>query len=191
MRKAPSAETYKLLYVRSGNECAFSGCHHPIFNDDGTYIAQLCHITAANKGGPRYDSSQSDEDRRAIENLLFMCHRHHKETDDTSKFKDSDMEKMKHRHESQFTEKGKALSDKMLEQIDLDSRYYWNQQRNKIFFLDELKMKTNLDIDEVKLYTEVEEAIELIFDYCTTCAHSDNSTTISSDLKKIIRLSWT
>ena len=80
MRKPPSAETYKLLYVRSGNECAFPGCNHPIFNDDGLYIAQLCHIKAANVGGQRYDENQTDEQRRAPENLLFMCHRHHKET---------------------------------------------------------------------------------------------------------------
>ncbi len=82
--KPPSSETYKILYVRSGNECAFPGCNHPIFNDDGLYIAQLCHIKAANVGGHRYDENQTDEQRRAPENLLFMCHRHHKETDSLS-----------------------------------------------------------------------------------------------------------
>jgi len=27
-RKSPSAEALKLLYVRSGNECAFPNCEH-------------------------------------------------------------------------------------------------------------------------------------------------------------------
>lgn len=62
------AETYKLLLARSGNECAFPDCTHPIFNDEGLYIAQLCHIKSANKGGQRYDGSQTDDERRAFEN---------------------------------------------------------------------------------------------------------------------------
>jgi hypothetical protein len=51
MRKSPSAETLKHLYVLSGNVCAYPDCNHPIFNDEGLYIAQLCHVHAAEKGG--------------------------------------------------------------------------------------------------------------------------------------------
>ena len=86
MRKTPSAYTYKLLYTRSGNVCAYPDCNHPIFNDSGLYVAELCHIKAANKGGARYDETQTDGERSAFENLLFMCHRHHKETDDETHF---------------------------------------------------------------------------------------------------------
>ncbi|SKB52562.1 hypothetical protein [Malaciobacter marinus] len=58
-RKSPNTEILKLLCVRSGNECAFPNCNHPIFNDNGLYIAQLCHMNAANIGGQRYDENQS------------------------------------------------------------------------------------------------------------------------------------
>ena len=140
MRKQPSAKTYKLLYVRSGNECAFPGCNHPIFNDDGLYIAQLCHIKAANVGGQRYDEKQNDEQRRALKNLLFMCHRHHKETDS---FKEEKLLEIKLNHESQFTETGKQLSKEMLEQISKETNYYWSRQKDKVIEFDDLKMKTN------------------------------------------------
>lgn len=182
MRKPPSAETYKLLYVRSGNECAFLDCNHPIFNDDGLYIAQLCHIKAANIGGQRYDEKQTDEQRRAPENLLFMCHRHHKETDLLEEDKLFDI---KINHESRFTESGKQLSKEMLEQISKESNYYWSRQKEKEFELDDLKMKTDFNFSESELYNEILEGINLIYNYCESCSQSDSSETLGNDLKKL------
>lgn len=180
MRKPPSAETYKLLYVRSGNECAFPGCNHPIFNDNGLYIAQLCHIKAANEGGQRYDENQTDEQRRAPENLLFMCHRHHKETDS---FKEEKLLEIKLNHESQFTESGKQLSKEMLEQVSKESNYYWSRLKEKKIELDELKMKTDFNFNESALYNEILKGIDLIYNYCETCSLSDSSETLENDLK--------
>jgi hypothetical protein len=182
MRKPPSAETYKLLYVRSGNECAYPDCNHPIFNDDGLYIAQLCHIKAANVGGQRYDENQTDEQRRAPENLLFMCHRHHKETDS---FKEEKLLEIKRNHESRFTESGKQLSKEMLEQVSKESNYYWSRQKDKEFELDDLKMTTDFDYNESALYNELLEGINLIYNYCETCSQSDSSETLENDLKSL------
>jgi len=182
MRKQPSAKTYKLLYVRSGNECAFPGCNHPIFNDDGLYIAQLCHIKAANVGGQRYDEKQNDEQRRALENLLFMCHRHHKETDS---FKEEKLLEIKLNHESQFTESGKQLSKEMLEQISKETNYYWSRQKDKVFEFDDLKMKTNFNFNESALFNEILDGINLIYNYCETCSQSDSTETLENDLKRL------
>jgi len=184
MRKPPSAETYKLLYVRSGNECAFPNCNHPIFNDDGLYVAQLCHIMAANVGGQRYDKNQTNEQRRAPENLLFMCHRHHKETDSLKKDK---LFEIKQNHESQFTESGKKISNEMLEQISRESNYYWSRQKEKEFELDDLKMKTDFNFSESQLFNEIIKAIDLIYNYCNTCAESDSSETLEKDLKLLLK----
>lgn len=185
MRKPPSAEAYKILYVRSGNECAFPECKHPIFNDDdGLYIAQLCHIKAANTGGQRYDKHQTDEQRRATENLLFMCHRHHKETDS---LKEDELFEIKQNHESQFTELGKQLSFEMLEQITKESSYYWSRQKEKKFELEDLKMKTNFNFSESELYNEIVEIINSIY-YCSkACSLSDSSETLESDLKSLFK----
>ncbi len=88
------------LSIRSKNKCAFPGCDHPILNLDGDYIAELCHIEAAEPGGPRYNPQQSDEERRSYDNLLFLCHRHHKETDDEALYPVTLMKKIKFEHES-------------------------------------------------------------------------------------------
>lgn len=186
MRKAPSAETYKLLYVRSGNVCAFPECNHPIFNDDGLYIAELCHIKAANKGGARFDPNQTDEQRCEPENLLFMCHRHHKETDNIDEFPAEKLYKIKVKHESQFSELGRQLTVKMIKQIAEEADHYWNQQKEKEFDLDDLKMKTDFNLRESELYEELQELIQLIYNYCETCSISDEAETLENDLKCLL-----
>ena len=88
------------LGIRSKNKCAFPRCDHPILNAQGDYIAELCHIEAVEPGSPRYNASQSDEERRAYANLLFLCHRHHKETDDEALFPVSRLQLIKAQHEA-------------------------------------------------------------------------------------------
>lgn len=116
-RKSPSADTLKLLYVRSGNEFALPGCEHPIFNDSGLYIAELCHIKAANDGGARFDINQTDEERRSVNNLMFMCHRHHKETDDETIYTSEKLAEIKLAHELRYTEAGREMSKSMIRQV--------------------------------------------------------------------------
>lgn len=77
----PSAKTYNLLYAKSGNGCAFPGCKNPITIGQ-TLVGNVCHIKAANPGGPRYDSKQTNEERHGYDNLLLMCSIHNKVIDD-------------------------------------------------------------------------------------------------------------
>ena len=109
IKKMSRKATLRLLYAISGNKCAFPNCDHSIFNDEGLYIAQLCHIKGANIGGQRYDNNQSDEERRSYDNLLFMCHRHHKETDNEDRYDVEKLIEIKVNHEANFLEKGRKL----------------------------------------------------------------------------------
>jgi hypothetical protein len=93
-------ETLRDLAIRSKNKCAFPGCDQPLLNVHGDYVAELCHIEAAEPGGQRYKPAQSDEARRAPENLLFLCHQHHKETDDESRYTVAKLREMKNFHEA-------------------------------------------------------------------------------------------
>lgn len=185
-RKAPNANTLKLLYVRSGNECAFPNCIHPIFNDKGLYIAELCHIKSANKGGQRYDSHQTDTERRAPENLLFMCHRHHKETDDEIEYDVEKLTQIKKNHELRFTEKGREASKEMIYQIQSEINYFWKRQSSKTFELEDFKIKRSFDKDILDLIEELEEYIEAIRDYCELCSESESSESILLDLKILL-----
>lgn len=101
-RLTPKPEVLRELFLKSGNVCAFPDCLHPIVDSNGIYVAQLCHIEAAAIGGPRFNASQSNEQRRQFENLLLMCNRHHKETDDVTRFPVSKMKEIKRSHESKF-----------------------------------------------------------------------------------------
>jgi hypothetical protein len=94
-------ETIKKLYLYSGNECAFPGCSARIIDDEGDVVAQLAHIEAAEEGGPRYNDSQSDEERRHFDNLLYLCYLHHKKTDGPT-YTVEKMKDMKRRHEARF-----------------------------------------------------------------------------------------
>ena len=93
-------EALRDLAILSKNKCAFPGCDHPILNLQGVYIAELCHIHAAEPGGQRYNPAQSDEKRRAPENLLFLCRRHHKETDDEVRYSPERLREIKRAHEA-------------------------------------------------------------------------------------------
>lgn len=95
-----SKETLRSLSLRSKNKCAFPSCDQPILNEAGVYIGELCHIEAAMPGGPRYNPMQSDDERRSAENLIYMCHPHHVETDDAVRYPVSALHAMKAAHEA-------------------------------------------------------------------------------------------
>ncbi|MEC4768623.1 hypothetical protein LPL18_014945 [Halomonas sp. CUBES01] len=103
-RLAPKSEVIRRLYLLSGNQCAFPDCNHPIILRDGTYVCELCHIHAAEKGGERFDESQTNEDRRSFENLMFMCHDHHVITNDVDAYPPERLCEIKDNHESNFAQ---------------------------------------------------------------------------------------
>ncbi len=93
-------EVLRDLAIRSKNKCAFPGCGRPLLNEDGLYVAELCHIEAAERGGQRYNPNQTDEERRSAANFLFLCHEHHKQTDDETVFTVERLREIKSAHET-------------------------------------------------------------------------------------------
>lgn len=74
-------KSIKRLFAMSGNFCAFPGCSLPIVESVGTITGEICHIKARSAGGPRFDKTQTEEDRHGFENLVLLCRRHHKVVD--------------------------------------------------------------------------------------------------------------
>ena len=103
-RLAPTRETLRELYLKSGNLCAFSGCRKALFNGKGVFVGQICHIEAAMPGGARFNKKQTNEQRRHVSNLLLMCYDHHVETDNVSKFPVNRMRRIKEEHERKFSD---------------------------------------------------------------------------------------
>ena len=72
-RKPPKPSTIKKLFALSGNQCAFPKCNQKLVNDNDDLVVQVCHIEAAEpgKGGYRYNPKQTDDERRAFDNLVL------------------------------------------------------------------------------------------------------------------------
>jgi hypothetical protein len=75
--------TLNKLYTLSRNVCAFPDCTNPILDTEHSVLTgQVCHIKGRSPSGPRYDASQTPEERDGFDNLILMCGAHNKIVDD-------------------------------------------------------------------------------------------------------------
>lgn len=96
-------KTIKRLYALSGNQCAFPDCNIPLLSSGSeTNFSNICHIEAAEPRGQRYNSTSNDDYRRSYENLMLLCANHHLETNDTVKYTEVILQKMKKNHEAKI-----------------------------------------------------------------------------------------
>lgn len=76
-----SGSTIKLLYDKVNGLCSKPDCRILTRGPNSkvgkiTSIGQAAHITAAAKGGPRYDASLTKEQRKSYENGIWLCNNH-------------------------------------------------------------------------------------------------------------------
>jgi hypothetical protein len=70
--------TIELLAKRVGYLCSRASCRRPTVgphsNDSkATLVGEAAHICAASEGGPRFDTSMADEERRSPDNGIWLC----------------------------------------------------------------------------------------------------------------------
>jgi hypothetical protein len=111
-RLKPSFATFRALFLKSGNLCAFPGCDALVMNEAGLFIGQLCHIEAAEPGGERFNPNMTNEERRSASNLMLMCYPHHRETNDKAKYTVADLRRMKAAHERRFSRPDRAMRER-------------------------------------------------------------------------------
>lgn len=71
-----SLPTVKRLFAKSQNVCAMPRCQaHLVIGK--LVIAEICHIRARRKNGPRYDPTLSVAAKDGFDNLLLLCPTHH------------------------------------------------------------------------------------------------------------------
>ncbi len=114
-RLAPTTEVVRKLYLKSGNQCAFPECRNLIMNSDGDFIGEVCHIEAAMPGGQRFNPKQINEERRSFDNLLLLCHEHHKVTDNVEVYSVEKLKMMKSEHERKFTDTISKIRDSVID----------------------------------------------------------------------------
>ncbi|WP_088041862.1 hypothetical protein [Bacillus sp. EAC] len=129
-RLDPSMSTLRELYILSGNRCAFQGCTHEIIDVNGTLVTQLCHIEAALPGGQRFNPKMTNKERAHASNLLFMCHKHHKVTDNVAVYNVEKMKQIKQNHENLYrnimNDMLKSIEDQTKKQILNTSKSFKN-----------------------------------------------------------------
>ncbi len=72
--------TERALFAFSGTTCYFPGCTAKVIifvENEPVSNVQIAHIRGANTNSPRYDTSMSDDERRAFSNLILLCTPHH------------------------------------------------------------------------------------------------------------------
>jgi len=96
--------TIRRLDILSGNQCAEPNCKKKLIaRDEETIISKICHIEAANENGPRYNQSQTDEERRHFDNLILLCDECHSiidNNDNEVKYPVALLKEWKRNHES-------------------------------------------------------------------------------------------
>lgn len=150
-------ETLKLLLARSGNQCAFPDCTHPLFDDNNVFIAQLCHIEAVSPNGQRFNSSKCESEINSYDNLLFLCYRHHKVTDDTKLFPVNKLIELKKNHEAKFTESNFKYSNQVITNLELDIKNFWLniEYLNKNHVVPELSFNIDTHNSPLSLISEL------------------------------------
>lgn len=104
-RLTPTPDVLRELYLLSGNNCAMPDCDHVILDRKGVVVGHICHIEAAMPDGPRFNPNQTNEDRRALSNLVLMCAGHHIQIDSKkyeAQWPVAAVRKLKDDHESKF-----------------------------------------------------------------------------------------
>lgn len=72
--------TERALFAFSRTTCYFPGCTAKVIifvENEPVSNVQIAHIRGANQNSPRYDTSMSDDERRAFSNLILLCTPHH------------------------------------------------------------------------------------------------------------------
>lgn len=116
-RIGPTPSTVKKLFAYSGNQCAVPNCKEFLVDHSGAMLGKIAHIHAAEKGGPRFNADMTNDQRRAFENLLLVCGKHHDIIDyqpNVKTYTAEELRKYKAEHEGRF----KRAERHLLEQVN-------------------------------------------------------------------------
>ena len=126
-RHSPRDGTIRALFAKSGNVCAFPACTHELVANDDLYVAEICHIEAAEPRGPRYNPNTTDEVRRGYDNLVLLCHAHHRRVDsDVSTYTVEWLRQMKAQHESAVRDGAFRPNASVIAQVEREIESYWS-----------------------------------------------------------------
>lgn len=175
-RRAITRETLVPLFAKSGNVCAFPGCTHELVTERNLFVGQICHIEAANPGGQRYDPVSTDEDRRSFGNLLLMCYRHHRETDDEALFPVVTLRAMKLAHEGKAGQKPFKVNEAFLFRLEAEMQTYWSgieMANTEHHIAPQFAVRIRGDSPAIEQFSEIDRAVSRLVEILADLASRD------------------
>lgn len=149
--------TIKRLFAKSGNRCAFPKCRLSVVTANGTMNAEICHIKAKSKKGPRYDRDQNDEERDGERNLILLCTTHHNIIDtEIDRYPVEKLTKMKYDHEQRYTQYLPELLIEHQERINFDIPKGWTFAEVVVTFVRSIEGTVDL-----RDFTQDEQNLQL------------------------------
>ncbi|MCP3441043.1 hypothetical protein [Bradyrhizobium sp. CCGUVB14] len=85
-------------------------------------LGKIAHICAAEPGGARYETTMTDEDRRAEANLFIICSKHHDIIDDKKNepgWPPDLLRQHKRDHENRFKKAERQLIDQFVDSTQI------------------------------------------------------------------------
>lgn len=177
-RIAPARETLIALFAKSGNLCAFPGCTHELVTSRNIFVGQVCHIEAANPGGQRFNPNSTDEQRRSFGNLLLLCYRHHKETDDVNIYDSNALFTIKRQHESMHGEKPFKINESFLHRLEAEMHAYWNEiaiANAESHVAPDFAVRLNVGLPANRQFAEIGVAVDRIAELLSYLAKIDTA----------------
>lgn len=103
----PDQQTKLRLFADSGGYCQRPECTNRLFRDTGSkniHIAEMAHIIAAGKKGPRASTSLTAPQKGSYDNLILLCANCHTTIDKApADFPDSMIQEWKRKHVDRIT----------------------------------------------------------------------------------------
>lgn len=182
-RKSPTQTTLRALFAKSGNVCAFPTCDHELVADDNLYVGEVCHIEAAQPGGPRFNPTSNDEARRDFDNLLLLCHAHHRRVDsDVETYTVGRLRQMKAEHEAPASSEPYAVDKSVIDQVEREMALYWTEvaEHQATHPVPDLAVRLDLDAEAHDVFDNLRGEVERVRGFFDRFRASDDA--LPSDL---------
>ena len=140
--------TKNLLYVRSLDQCAHPECQNPATvsgteQSAAAVVIQICHIHARSRGGPRFNSCLTEEERDSYDNLILLCAHHHAIVDKQPDIYTAEiLKRWKQEHEAKRVHSNRIPVPVLTEIIEQDV----NRRRRRLAFEDSDGIDTALSL---------------------------------------------
>ncbi len=85
-------------------------------DDQNLFVGEVCHISAVKATEARHDATKDDEELRAYDNLILLCHAHHVRVDSlAAEYDVPALQAMRERHERLVEHKVYSVSDEVID----------------------------------------------------------------------------